>query len=73
MATMFILIVLGYYVLRYEVSIVEKLLLTLLIGVAALTPLVWPQASIACAIAQGAIGVYIELRMHYERANSHRS
>jgi hypothetical protein len=72
MATMFILIVLGYYVLRYDVSIVEKLLLTLLIGIAALTPLAWPQASVACAIAQGAIGVYIVLRMHYERAKNIR-
>jgi hypothetical protein len=72
MATMFILIVVAYYVVRYDVNIAEKLWLTLLIGIAALVPLAWPQARVACAIAQGAIGVYIVLRMHYERARSHR-
>jgi hypothetical protein len=68
MATMFILIVLAFYVIRFDVRVVEKLVLTLLIGIAALLPLVWPESRIACAIAQGLIGVFIVLRMHYERA-----
>jgi uncharacterized membrane protein len=70
---MFILIVFAYYVLRYDVSVVEKLVLTLLIAIAALLPMTWPQASVACAIAQGVFGIYIVLRMHYERGTQKKS
>jgi hypothetical protein len=73
MATMFILFVLAFFVLRYDVSIVEKLVLTLLVAIAALAPLAWPQTGVACAVFQALLGVYVVLRMHYERANSHRS
>ncbi len=70
---MFILIVLAFFVLRYNVSVIEKLVLTLLIAVAALLPLAWPQARIACAVAQGLFGVYVVLRMHFERDQNRRS
>jgi hypothetical protein len=50
------------------VSVLEKLVLLALIGVAALLPLASPGSvalRVACAVAQGAIGVYIVIRMHY--------
>jgi hypothetical protein len=70
---MFILIVLAFFVLRYDVSVIEKLALTLLVAMAALAPRIWPQMGVACAVFQALLGVYVVLRMHYERVNSHRS
>jgi hypothetical protein len=67
-STIFILLVFAYFVLRFDGAIIEKLVLLALIAIAALLPLASP-ATIAlrliCAIAQGAIGVYIVIRMHY--------
>jgi hypothetical protein len=57
MSTIFILIVFAYFVIRF-----------VLIGIAALLPLASSGSvalRVACAIAQGAIGVYIVIRMHY--------
>jgi hypothetical protein len=69
---MFILFVFIYFVVKYDVSIVEKLVLLLLIGAVSLVPLAWPHLRVASAIAQGVFGVYIVLRMHYLRANEKR-
>lgn len=68
MSTIFILIVFAYFVIRFDVSVLEKLLLLVLVGIAALLPLASPGSialRVACAIGQGAIGVYIVIRMHY--------
>lgn len=68
MSTIFILIVFAYFVIRFDVSVLEKLALLVLIGIAALLPLANPASvalRVACAIAQGVIGVYIVIRMHY--------
>ncbi len=68
MSTIFILLVFAYFVIRFDVDVREKLLLLVLIGIAALLPLASPGSialRIACAVAQGAIGVYIVIRMHY--------
>jgi uncharacterized MnhB-related membrane protein len=72
MATIFILSVFAYFVLKYDVHVIEKLVLLALIATAALLPLTWPQARVACAVAQGFFGVYIVLRMHYLRAAEQR-
>jgi hypothetical protein len=69
---MFILLVFIYFVVKYDVSIVEKLVLLLLIGAASLAPIAWPEGRVVCAVAQGLLGVYIVLRMHYLRASEKR-
>jgi hypothetical protein len=68
MSTILILIVFAYFVIRFDVDVRENLVLLALIGIAALLPLASPGSialRVACAIAQGAIGVYIVIRMHY--------
>jgi hypothetical protein len=69
---MFILFVFIYFVVKYDVSIFEKLVLLLLIGAVSLVPLAWSHLRVASAIAQGVFGVYIVLRMHYLRASEKR-
>jgi hypothetical protein len=69
---MFILLVFVYFVVKYDVSIVEKLVLLLLIGAVALAPLAWAHLRVASAVVQGLFGVYIVLRMHYIRAHEKR-
>jgi hypothetical protein len=68
MATMFILLVLAYFVITFDVSIVEKLVLAAFVGALSLVPIALPATRLAAAIGQGAIGIYIVLRMHYLRA-----
>jgi uncharacterized membrane protein len=68
MATMFILLVLAYFVIRFDVSVIEKLVLATTVSAFALAPFVLPTINIAAAIGQGVIGIYIVLRMHYLRA-----
>ncbi len=68
MATMFILLVLAYFVIRFDTSIVEKLVLAVLVGALSLAPIALPATLLAAAIGQGALGIYIVLRMHYLRA-----
>ncbi len=72
MATIFILLVLAYYVIRFDVSIMEKIMLTTLVSAFALAPVALGNVSsvmpIIAAIGQGVIGIYIVLRMHYLRA-----
>jgi hypothetical protein len=69
---MFILLVFVYFVVKYDVSVVEKLILMLLIGAVSLAPLAWPDLRVASAVAQALFGVYIVLRMHYLRAHEKR-
>ncbi len=68
MATIFILSVFAYFVLKYDVDVIEKLVLLALIGASTLPMIAWPETRIACAVAQGLLGTYIVLRMHYVRA-----
>ena len=68
MATLFILLVLAYFVIVTDVSVIEKLVLAVLCGAAALVPLAFESTALAAAIAQAALGVYICLRMTYARA-----
>lgn len=68
MATMFILLVLAYFVIVTDVSVLEKLVLAVLCGAAALLPTLVPDAALPAAIAQAALGVYVCLRMTYVRA-----
>ena len=70
MATMFILLVLAYFVIVTDVSVVEKLALAILCGAAALIPTVVEGTALAAAIAQAALGVYVCLRMTYVRAKA---
>jgi hypothetical protein len=68
MSTIFILIVFAYFVIRFDVNVLEKLALLVLIGIAALLPIASPNSvalRVACAVGQGAVGVYIVIRMHY--------
>lgn len=72
MSTIFVLLVFAYFVIRFEVEILEKVVLLALIAVAALLPLAIPNVPavrIGAAIAQGIIGVFITLRMHYLKRN----
>jgi hypothetical protein len=71
-STIFILLVFAYYVVRYDVSMVEKISLTVFVGMVALLPLAWPETRIASAVVQGFFGAYIVLRMHYLRAAEKR-
>jgi hypothetical protein len=67
-STIFILLVFAYFVIRFDVSVIEKLVLLALIAIASMLPLTSPATvalRVACAIAQGIIGVYIVFRMHY--------
>lgn len=70
MATMFILLVLAYFVIVTDVSVVEKLVLAILCGAAALLPTFIQDAALPAAIAQAALGVYVCLRMTYVRAKA---
>lgn len=68
---MFILLVLAYFVIRFDVSVFEKLTLTTLVAICALIPFALPalpNLHLAAAICQGIIGVYNVVRMHYLRA-----
>ena len=68
MATMFILIVLAYFVIVSDASTVEKLVLAVLCAIAALLPMLVANTALSAAIVQGALGVYVCLRMTYLRA-----
>ena len=68
MATMFILLVLAYFVIVTDVSVVEKLVLAVLCGAAALMPTFIEGSALPAAIAQAALGVYVCFRMTYVRA-----
>ena len=68
MATAFVLIVLAYFVIVCDASTAEKLVLALLCGIAALLPIFVENSGLPAAIAQGALGVYVCLRMTYTRA-----
>ncbi len=65
---MFILIVLAYFVMVSDASMVEKLSLAVLCAIAALLPMSVANTALPAAIVQGALGVYICLRMTYLRA-----
>jgi len=67
---MFILIVFAWFVLVSDADVAEKLVLAVLCAVAALLPLVAPGARLPAAIGQGALGVYVCLRMTYLRAKT---
>ena len=68
MATMFILLVLAYFVIVTDVSVIEKLVLAIFCGAAALVPTFIEAAALPAAIAQAVLGVYVCLRMTYVRA-----
>ena len=70
MATMFILLVLAYFVIVTDVSVFEKIVLAVLCGAAALIPTWVEGTTLAAAIAQAALGVYVCLRMTYVRAKA---
>ena len=68
MAAMFILLVLAYFVIVTDVSVVEKLVLAVLACACALIPALIEGTALPAAIAQAALGVYACLRMTYTRA-----
>lgn len=68
MATFFILSVFVWFVIASDAGIAEKLVLAVLCAVVALLPIPVPETRLAVAIAQGAIGIYLCLRMTYLRA-----
>ena len=68
MATMFILIVFAYFVITSDANVGEKLVLAALCALAALVPMFVANTALPAAIAQGALGVYVCLRMTYLRA-----
>ena len=68
MATIFTLLVLAYFVIVCDVGIIEKLVLAALCGIASLLPMFIENSALPAAIAQGALGVYVCLRMTYTRA-----
>ncbi len=70
MATIFILLIFAYFVLVCDASLAEKLVLSALCGMAALLPMLVANAALPAAIAQGALGVYVCLRMTYLRAKA---
>ena len=65
---MFILLVLAYFVIVADASVAEKLVLAVLCGATAVAPMVAEFLRLPAAIAQGALGVYVCLRMTYTRA-----
>ena len=67
MTTIFILLIIAYFVMVCDVGIVEKLTVALVCGGAALAPMFIDGASLAAAIVQCALGVYVCLRMTYTR------
>ena len=72
MSTIFVLLVFAYFVVRFEVEILEKVVLLVLIALAALLPIAlpnMPEVRLGAAIAQGVIGIFITLRMHYLKQN----
>ncbi len=70
MATMFILLILAYFVIVIDVSVVEKLILAILCGACALIPTFVEGTALPAAIAQAGLGVYVCLRMTYVRAKT---
>ena len=70
MATIFILLIFAYFVMVCDASLIEKLVLAALCATAALLPLFVANAALLAAIAQGALGVYVCLRMTYLRAKA---
>ena len=70
MATMFILLVLAWFVIVSEASVLEKLVLAVLCGIAALLPMFAENTRLPAAVGQGALGVYVCLRMTYLHATS---
>ena len=70
MATMFILIVLAYFLMVCDVSTAEKLVLAMLCAIAALLPMFVADAALPSAIGQGVLGVYACLRMTFLRAKA---
>jgi hypothetical protein len=70
MATMFILVVLAYFVIVSDVSTLEKFVVAMLSGIVALLPNFIESSRLPAAIAQGVIGVYVCLRMTYVRAKA---
>lgn len=70
MGTVFILLVLAYFVIVSDVATLEKFLVATLCGIAALLPNYIESSRLPAAIAQGAIGVYVCLRMTYVRAKA---
>jgi hypothetical protein len=67
---MFILLVLAYFVIVTDVSVLEKLVLAMLCGAAALIPTFVDGTALPAAIAQAALGIYVCLRMTYVRAKA---
>ena len=70
MATMFILLVLAWFVIVSEAGVWEKLVLAVLCGIAALLPMFAENTRLPAAVGQGALGVYVCLRMTYLRAKA---
>lgn len=70
MATMFILLVLAWFVIVSEASVLEKLVLAGLCGIAALLPMFAENMRLPAAIGQGVLGVYVCLRMTYLRTSA---
>ena len=70
MSTVFVLIVFAWFVLVSDADVTEKLVLAALCAVAALLPLAVPGSGLPAAIGQGALGVYVCLRMTYLRAKA---
>lgn len=70
LATMFILLVLAYFVIVTDISVIEKLVLAILCGAAALIPMFIESSALPAALVQAALGVYVCLRMTYVRAKT---
>ncbi len=70
MSTVFVLIVFAWFVLVSDADVTEKLVLAALCAVAALLPLAVPASGLLAAVGQGALGVYVCLRMTYLRAKA---
>jgi uncharacterized MnhB-related membrane protein len=70
MATLFILLVLAYFVIVSDVGTFEKFVVAMLCGAVALLPTFVESTRLPAAIAQGVFGVYVCLRMTYVRAKA---
>ena len=70
MTTLFILLVLAYFVIVTDVGVVEKLVLSIICGAAALVPTLVEGSALTAAIVQAAFGIYVCLRMTYVRAKA---
>jgi hypothetical protein len=67
-ATIFILLVIAYFVITSDASLPEKLIVFAVGGASSLLPLAAGDYRVLAAVTQGAIGVYVVLRMTYLRA-----